>query len=60
MIYQIQAVTWRGGVAHQQDAVLISHYYKAKRFCAAVAHGVSSSPYAALVGGCILLSKICR
>lgn len=65
MIYQIQAVTWRGGMAHQQDAVLIapkvyqhkglmSRCYKAKQFCAAVADGVSSSPYSALASRTLL------
>lgn len=57
-IYQIQALTWRGGMAHQQDAMLItpkvyqnrgliSKTYEVKRFCVAVADGVSSSPYSA-------------
>lgn len=57
-IYQIQALTWCGGMAHQQDAMLInskvyqnqgliSKTYEAKRFCVAVADGVSSSPYSA-------------
>lgn len=65
MIYQIQAVTWRGDMAHQQDAVLIapkvyqhkgliSHYYQTKQFCVAIADGVSSSPYSALASRTLL------
>lgn len=65
MIYQIQAVTWRGGMARQQDAVLIapkvyqhkgriSRCYDAKQFCVAVADGVSASPYSALASRTLL------
>ena len=65
MTYQIQAVTWRGGMARQQDAVLIapkvyqhkgriSRCYDANRFCVAVADGVSASPYSALASRTLL------
>ena len=65
MTYQIQAVTWRGGMARQQDAVLIapkvyqhkgriSRCYYANRFCVAVADGVSASPYSALASRTLL------
>ncbi|USZ14748.1 protein phosphatase 2C domain-containing protein [Moraxella sp. FZFQ2102] len=65
MTYQIQAVNWRGGMAYQQDAVLIapkvyqhkgliSRCYDAKQFCIAVADGVSASPYSALASRTLL------
>lgn len=65
MTYQIQAVTWRGGMARQQDAVLIapkvyqhkgliSRCCDTERFCVAVADGVSASPYSALASRTLL------
>lgn len=65
MIYQIQAVTWRGGMARQQDAALIApKVYQHKGlisrccdtewFCIAVADGVSASPYSALASRTLL------
>lgn len=55
MTYQIQALTWRGGMPYQQDAVLVNtKIYQHKGvistldecddFCLAVADGVASSP----------------
>ena len=55
MTYQIQALTWRGGVPYQQDAVLVNtKIYQHKGvistldecddFCVAVADGVAVSP----------------
>ncbi|STY94143.1 PP2C family protein-serine/threonine phosphatase [Moraxella bovis] len=55
MTYQIQALTWRGGMPYQQDAVLvntkiyqhegvISALSECDDFCVAVADGVASSP----------------
>ncbi len=65
MTYHIQAVNWRGGMAHQQDAVLIapkiyqhqgriSRCYDTGQFCVAVADGVSASPYSALASRTLL------
>lgn len=55
MTYQIQALTWRGGMPYQQDAVLfntkiyqhkgvISALSECDDFCVAVADGVAVSP----------------
>ena len=55
MTYQIQALTWRGGVPYQQDAVLVNAKVYQHRgvistldecddFCVAVADGVAVSP----------------
>lgn len=65
MTYHIQAVNWRGGMAYQQDAVLIapkiyqhqgriSRCYDTGQFCVAVADGVSTSPYSALASRTLL------
>lgn len=55
MTYQIQALTWRGGMPYQQDAVLvntkisqhkgvISALSECDDFCVAVADGMAVSP----------------
>lgn len=65
MTYQIQALTWRGGVPYQQDAVLVNtKIYQDKGiistldecddFCVAVADGVAVSPKAGITSRTLL------
>lgn len=65
MTYQIQALTWRGGMPYQQDAVLvnakvyqhrgvISALSECDEFCVAVADGVASSPKADITSRTLL------
>ncbi|ANB91547.1 hypothetical protein MOVS_05620 [Moraxella ovis] len=65
MTYQIQALTWRGGMPYQQDAVLVNtKIYQHKsvistlgecdEFCVAVADGVASSPKSGITSRTLL------